>query len=89
MIFTSIRKQGGAGILLMLLAGAAQAQGCCSHHGGIKGCDAKSGMLMCEDKSLSAKCTCKYWQRQQPQNMNGRQPPTETSTHHDAEKAKQ
>ena len=33
-------------------------RGCCSHHGGVSGCDEASGMMRCRDGSLSPSCTC-------------------------------
>ena len=48
-------------LVLLLSAGAAAAGGCCSHHGGVKDCNEKSGMLMCEDRTVSEHCTCKDW----------------------------
>lgn len=32
-------------------------QGCCSYHGGVKGCE--SGLLMCNDFTISPSCTCR------------------------------
>ena len=32
--------------------------GCCSHHGGVCGCDENSGMIQCCDGTLSPSCTC-------------------------------
>lgn len=32
--------------------------GCCSHHGGVAGCDSASGMIKCNDGTLSPSCTC-------------------------------
>ena len=32
--------------------------GCCSYHGGVDGCDYASGMLRCNDGTLSPSCTC-------------------------------
>lgn len=33
-------------------------RGCCSHHGGVCGCDQASGMIQCCDGTLSPTCTC-------------------------------
>ncbi len=33
-------------------------QGCCSHHGGVRGCDSNSGKLLCNDGTLSPSCRC-------------------------------
>lgn len=33
-------------------------RGCCSHHGGVYGCDQASGMMRCNDGTLSPTCTC-------------------------------
>ena len=33
-------------------------RGCCSHHGGVCGCDEASGMIKCCDGTLSPTCTC-------------------------------
>ena len=32
--------------------------GCCSHHGGVAGCDNASGRQRCRDGSLSPSCMC-------------------------------
>ena len=33
-------------------------RGCCSHHGGVCGCDKSSDRIVCCDGSLSPSCTC-------------------------------
>lgn len=33
-------------------------RGCCSHHGGVCGCDEASDRIRCCDGSLSPSCTC-------------------------------
>ena len=33
-------------------------RGCCSHHGGVCGCDQASGKIKCCDGTLSPSCTC-------------------------------
>jgi len=35
-----------------------QKRGCCSHHGGVCGCDPVSGMQKCCDGTLSPSCEC-------------------------------
>lgn len=32
-------------------------QGCCSHHGGVYGCN-ENGRTICKDGTLSPSCTC-------------------------------
>jgi hypothetical protein len=38
-------------------APAATQKGCCSRHGGVKGCDKRTGRAICKDNSRSS-CTC-------------------------------
>lgn len=33
-------------------------RGCCSHHGGVCGCDEKTDRIVCCDGTLSPSCTC-------------------------------
>lgn len=33
-------------------------RGCCRGHGGVSGCDKKSGYLRCKDRSISSTCRC-------------------------------
>lgn len=35
-------------------------QGCCSHHGGVCGCDSSAGRQVCCDGTYSPSCTCAY-----------------------------
>jgi len=35
----------------------AQRRGCCSHHGGVCGCDRLTGRVICCDGTLSPTCT--------------------------------
>lgn len=33
-------------------------RGCCSHHGGVAGCDVYTGKQVCNDGTLSKSCRC-------------------------------
>lgn len=44
-------------ILICLPSSVFAKQGCCSHHGGVAGCNA-SGRQVCNDGTLSKSCTC-------------------------------
>lgn len=35
-------------------------QGCCSHHGGVSGCDTSVGRYVCNDGTYSPSCGCSY-----------------------------
>lgn len=48
-------------ILLFLLLTFTQSyakSGCCSHHGGVAGCDSNTGYQLCRDGSDSPSCLC-------------------------------
>lgn len=45
------------GIICFIPIGATAQRGCCSHHGGVAGCNS-SGRTICADGSLSPTCTC-------------------------------
>ena len=46
-------------LLLILASNFAEARrGCCSHHGGVAGCDKSSGRQICADGTLSKSCYC-------------------------------
>ncbi|HFD7640091.1 TPA: hypothetical protein ACF5XO_001501, partial [Legionella pneumophila] len=34
--------------------------GCCSHHGGVAGCNSSTGFYRCSDGTDSPSCTCGY-----------------------------
>ncbi len=38
---------------------AEQRRGCCSHHGGVCGCDSSTGRIVCCDGTLSPSCMCR------------------------------
>jgi hypothetical protein len=44
-------------LLVLPLAASYAAAGCCSNHGGVKGC-AATGFQQCKDGSVSATCSC-------------------------------
>lgn len=44
-------------VLLFIPLEAKAQRGCCSHHGGVAGCDS-SGKQICRDGTLSPTCTC-------------------------------
>lgn len=44
-------------ILISLPSGVYARRGCCSHHGGVSGCNS-SGCQVCNDGTLSPSCTC-------------------------------
>lgn len=48
----------GGVILLSFSLSGFSAAGCCSHHGGVSGCDAASKFQKCMDGSLSPTCLC-------------------------------
>lgn len=37
---------------------ASSTRGCCRGHGGVSGCDKKTGYLRCKDRSISLTCKC-------------------------------
>lgn len=45
-------------LTMMLLTQAYAAAGCCSHHGGVKGCDTATNHQLCQDGSASPTCLC-------------------------------
>ncbi len=46
-------------LLILFSSGESQARnGCCSHHGGQKKCDPKTGRMICMDNRFSPSCTC-------------------------------
>jgi hypothetical protein len=51
-----------AALIFVLGVGSVNArsgnQGCCSHHGGVAGCDSKVGSLVCRDGTYSPTCGC-------------------------------
>lgn len=47
-------------VALALLASPVWAQsGCCSHHGGVAGCNTATGYELCKDHTTSPTCKCK------------------------------
>lgn len=44
--------------LLLPFTTAYAKRGCCSHHGGVVGCDAATGMAKCKDGTTSPSCNC-------------------------------
>ena len=47
--------------VMIMMAGSAWGEcgsGCCSSHGGVKGCDSATGKCMCNDGTPSPTCTC-------------------------------
>lgn len=45
-------------LLSLPLMGVNAAPGCCSHHGGVGGCNASTGKQLCRDGSISPSCPC-------------------------------
>ncbi|HXF91060.1 MAG TPA: hypothetical protein VNJ29_03925 [Candidatus Nitrosotenuis sp.] len=54
----------GVLITLMVTSQADAQRGCCSRHKGVKGCDEKTGMVICGDGTLSPSCKCQKAQQQ-------------------------
>ena len=51
-------------LLLMLIPSltASARSGCCSHHGGVQGCEQSSGRQVCRDGTYSPSCRCETGQ---------------------------
>jgi hypothetical protein len=47
-------------ILFFIIPNAFARRGCCSHHGGVAGCDTSVGSLICRDGSYSPTCGCTF-----------------------------
>lgn len=45
-------------IYVLLVFEAYGKSGCCSHHGGVAGCNSSSGYYQCSDGTDSPSCTC-------------------------------
>lgn len=39
--------------------------GCCSHHGGVKGCNSSTGRQLCKDGTTSPSCPCSGYKAKQ------------------------
>ena len=67
------------------IASFAQA-GCCSHHGGVSGCDTATNHLQCKDGSDSPSCACKGTSttRTQPTTKSKTTPSTKTQSNRTA-----
>jgi len=47
-----------AAILIGFVGSSEARRGCCSWHGGVAGCDERTGRLVCRDGTYSPTCTC-------------------------------
>lgn len=55
-------------LLSLNISSAFARRGCCSHHGGVAGCDTSVGSLICRDGSYSPTCGCTFKPPQKQEN---------------------
>ena len=67
-------------LLALPLTGANAAPGCCSHHGGVNGCNMSTGHQSCKDGTVSPSCPCNGASKALPATKSKSTPMTKSTT---------